>query len=178
MSAEVSDTYFIPVLFLQREIMRILALDPGPTNTAWLIYDSVKKIIHDHRITESKNVSVVLPTKALSCIDVVACEHLQCFGMAVGKEVFETAYWIGEFRGKWPGRFERIYRSEEKMHLCHSMRAKDGNIRQALIDRFPATGGGKIPQVGIKSKPGPLFGMAGDMWSALAVAVVCAETKL
>jgi len=57
------------------------------------------------------------------------------------------------------------------MNLCGVMKAKDGNIRQALIDRFPATGGGKIPQIGTKAKPGPLYGFSRDKWAALAVAV-------
>jgi len=99
----------------------------------------------------------------------VACEHLQCFGMAIGKETFETAYWIGSIREycrTLGAPFHRVYRSEVKMHLCQSMRAKDANVRQALIDRFGA--------VGTKKNPGPLHGVSGHCWSALAVAVTCA----
>ena len=61
------------------------------------------------------------------------------------------------------------------MHLCNSVRAKDSNVRQALLDRFPATGGGKTPQIGTKSKPGPLYGFSKDMWAALGVALTFAN---
>ena len=70
----------------------------------------------------------------------------------------------------------KVYRSEVKMKLCHSMRAKDGNIRQAIIDRYPATGGGAIPQIGTKNQPGPLYGISKDLWSALAVAITYEES--
>jgi hypothetical protein len=42
------------------------------------------------------------------------------------------------------------------------MRAKDANIRQALIDKLGA--------VGTKKAPGPLYGISGHLWAALAVA--------
>ena len=38
-------------------------------------------------------------------------------------------------------------RQEVKLHLCNSARAKDANIRQALIDRF----GGKDKAIGRKT---------------------------
>src|SRR3990167_6090451 len=58
-------------------------------------------------------------------------------------------------------------------HLCHDSRAKDGNIRAALIDRF---GPGKDRAIGRKATPGPLFGVSSDVWSALAIAVTFTDT--
>ena len=55
-----------------------------------------------------------------------------------------------------------VYRSEVKMHLCHTAKAKDGNIRQALIDKYG--------EPGTKKKPGKLYGVASHIWPALAVA--------
>ena len=55
------------------------------------------------------------------------------------------------------------------MYLCNSMRAKDSNIRQAILDRYPTTGGGKCPQVGTKKEPGPLYGVSKDVWAAIGV---------
>jgi len=90
--------------------------------------------------------------------------------------VFETCVWIGRFIQAW-GRGEFVYRKEACVELCGSAKAKDPNIRQALIDRWKPTGGGKTPQVGTQSKPGPLRGISGDQWSALAIAVTYYETR-
>lgn len=139
---------------------RVIGIDPGPTESAvvWWDGDKVERssiVASDHVFDE------VFWSGAI-----VACEHIQCFGLAVGKEVFETAYLIGGIREYCRSQaipFNRVFRSDVKMHLCNSMRAKDPNIRQALIDRFGV--------VGTKKAPGPLFGIKADLWSALAVAV-------
>ena len=72
------------------------------------------------------------------------------YGMPVGKEVFETCVAIGQFKQKAMENdipVEFIYRKDEKMNLCHSMKAKDSNIRQALIDRFGPVGTKKNPRL-------------------------------
>lgn len=72
------------------------------------------------------------------------------YGMAVGKEVFETCVWIGRFIEIAIFKnieVEYIYRKDEKMNLCNSMKAKDSNIRQALIDRFGEVGTKKNPRL-------------------------------
>jgi hypothetical protein len=62
-----------------------------------------------------------------------------------------------------------IYRAEEKMNLCYSMKAKDSNIRQALIDRFG--------EVGTKNNPGFFYGFKKDIWAAFAVGVTYLDKK-
>jgi len=103
----------------------------------------------------------------------LAIEMIASYGMAVGREVFETCVWIGRFQQAWhtPDGVKLVYRRDVKMQLCGSPKAKDANIRQALLDMFPATGGGKTPQIGTKAQPGPLYGITSHAWAALAVAV-------
>lgn len=153
--------------------MNVLAIDPGNEQSAIVAYDG--KTVEPMGIMPNEDILIWMGAVRLT--DVLAIEMIESFGMAVGKEVFETVFWTGRFCEAFPGRFERVYRKEVKLHLCQSLRAKDGNIRQALIDRFPATGGGKTPQIGTKSDPGPLYGMKSHMWSALAVAVTWWDTK-
>ena len=82
--------------------------------------------------------------------DIVVIEMIASYGMPVGKEVFETCVWIGRFTqqtyeiGK---EYKYIYRKDEKMNICNSMKAKDSNIRQALIDRFGQVGTKKNPRL-------------------------------
>ena len=85
--------------------------------------------------------------------------------MSVSDSIFDTVYWTGRFREAWgdKGFFDRIPRMTVKMHLCHNSRAKDSNIRQALIDRFGAPG--------TKKEQGLTYGLKADMWQAFALAV-------
>ena len=80
----------------------------------------------------------------------VIIEMIASYGMAVGKEVFDTCVWIGRFvelaRLQNIG-VEYIYRKDEKINICNSMKAKDSNIRQALIDRFGEVGTKKNPRL-------------------------------
>ena len=85
-------------------------------------------------------------------------------GMPAGKTVFDTCVWIGRFTECYGSELtETILRPTVKTHLCGSARAKDGNVIQALKDRF----GDK----GTKGNPGVAYGMSGDLWQAWAVAV-------
>jgi len=146
----------------------IFAIDPGPTQSGWCLLDDSG--VADSGTTDNH---VLLARVKETNVTTLAIEMVASYGMAVGASVFETVRWIGRFQQAWrnPEAVQLAYRKDIKMHLCHSMRAKDANIRQALLDRFPATGGGKTPQIGTKSKPGPLYGVSGHAWSALAVAI-------
>ena len=91
------------------------------------------------------------------------------YGMAVGKDVFDTCVWIGRFTEAAQGRkIEQIYRKEEKLYLCGKLTAKDSNIAQALVDRF-APGQSNYGK-GTKKDPGFFYGFSKDMWAAMAVA--------
>lgn len=154
----------------------LLAIDPGPVQSALVVYNADtglpvwwSKEPNDHALQ-------VLERNALT--DTMAIESVASYGMAVGADVFETCVWIGRFTERWLacGRPEprRVYRRDVKLHLCGSMRAKDTNIRQALIDRY---GPGREKAVGRKATPGPLYGMKADCWAALAVAITATETS-
>lgn len=145
--------------------MVIVAVDPGPEQSAILSFDG-----------ESVTDALILPNAELvgelarSDAGYLAVEMIASYGMPVGADVFETCVWIGRFLEAWghDGSASRVYRKEVKLHLCGSLRAKDSNIRQALIDRF---GPGKERAVGNKACPGPLYGIKSHLWAALAVAV-------
>lgn len=88
--------------------------------------------------------------------------------IAVGAETFETVFFSGRAAQSYGlERVARIGRKAIKLHLCDTTRANDTSIRMAIIDRF----GGKDKAVGKRSNPGPLFGITGHGWAALAVAI-------
>lgn len=105
-----------------------------------------------------------MESPALKTESIVGMEIFQSYGMAVGKEVFETAYWIGRFfQSLPPGTvFRPIYRTEVKNHTCRTARANDSMVRQAMIHRWG--------EPGKPRNPGPTHGITKDIWSALAIA--------
>ncbi len=149
----------------------VLGLDPGPEESAWVAFDGQRVLYHAKEPNEA--IRVHLTNQAEKPDAILVIEQIAAMGMAVGAEVFETCFWSGRFAEAWGHPFERLKRHEIKMHLCGNMRAKDANIRTALMDRF---GGSKA--VGRKASPGPLFGIAGDQWSALAVALTWYDTRI
>ena len=146
----------------------LLAIDPGTTHSGYVVMDS--EGVQMSGVSENSELFELIACNGGS----IAIEMIASYGMAVGKEVFETCLWIGRFmQAAGPDRVRLVYRKDVKLHLCGSPRAKDANIRQALIDRW----GGKAEAVGTVKKPGPLYGVKSHAWAALAVAVTAMETK-
>jgi hypothetical protein len=137
----------------------IIAIDPGPKQSAYVIWDGVK--IYDFGIVNNWGIRTVLHD-IVDTVWMAAIEMVASYGMPVGREVFETCVWIGRFC-ELATEHDFVYRKDVKMHLCQSMRAKDSNIRQALIDRFGPPGR--------KKEPGLTYGLKKDLWAAFAVAV-------
>lgn len=156
----------------------IYAIDPGPEQSALVIFDAETQRVLAHSTDLNAAVLEHLAQRVRRQSDVLVLEQIASFGMPVGAEVFETVFWSGRFAQTWAGYnfampWDRVKRHEVKTHLCGSMRAKDANIRQAIIDRF---GPGKERAIGSKKHQGPLYGIHGDEWSALAVALTWADT--
>lgn len=148
--------------------MKILAIDSGPKESGWTIYEAGGSVI-DSGVADNHD---VLRWVQASDADHLALEMIAGMGMTVGQSTFDTCKWIGRFIQAWrePDAAVLIFRREVKSHLCGSQQAKDKNIRQALID--------KVGEPGTKKAPGPTYGVSSHAWSALAVAVTAAETKL
>jgi hypothetical protein len=140
----------------------LLAVDPGPTLTAFVVLDDLGVIL-DHGHVPSAEVL----EKVRAHPGPIAIEMIACYGMPVGREVFETCLWIGRMIEAARHTPYCVYRQDVKLHLCRSARANDSTIRQALLDRY---GPGKAA-VGTKAQPGPCYGISGDKWAALAVGV-------
>lgn len=152
--------------------MTILAIDPGNEQSAFVMFDN-GRITHMGKVPNELLI-VELRRECggdLSTAECVAIEMVASYGMPVGREVFDTVLWTGRFIEAADRPHTLVYRKDVKLHLCHSPRANDATIRQALIDRF----GGKERAVGNKKQPGPLYGVKADIWSALAIAVTHAD---
>lgn len=147
--------------------VKVVAIDPGYKRSAVVVLEHGAPI---YALLE-ENDFVLSWLSSAEQRGPLVIEQIESMGMSVGKEVFETVFWSGRFADRWSGRglpFDRVTRRTVKLHLCGTSRAKDPNVRQALIDRF---GPGKEAAIGLKKSPGPLYGFKSDLWAALAVAV-------
>lgn len=151
--------------------MTILGIDPGNEQSAYVLLHDGKPLAfgkftnHDMLSGLDKRSWENPKPKHL------AIETMHARGMPTAQEEFETQLWAGRFIERAGLPFTQMRRLDVKLHLCGSARAKDTNIRQALIDRF-----GGSTAIGKKKSQGPLYGISGDCWSALAVAITYAET--
>lgn len=107
----------------------------------------------------------VFQPKPTLCIEMIAS-----YGLPVGREVFETCVWVGRYMQCWldrGGPVERVLRKDIKKHL---KAVNDAGVRARLIERFGAPG--------TKHAPGKLYGVVGDQWAALALAVYAHDKGL
>lgn len=152
--------------------MLVFAIDPGSDESAYVLYDSSSALVITHAHMLNEALVVLCAQQAMSYPLVV--ESFESYGMAVGAEVFRTVWWAGRFHQAWRGPARQLSRREVKLHLCHSARATDANVRQAILDRFAHT---KAEAIGKKKNPGPLYGLKGHEYAALAVALTWADLQ-
>ena len=151
--------------------MPIVAIDPGSTQSAFAVIQ-----VEDFRPVfvakvDNKDLAWMLKYDRRLAQDRYVIERVACYGMPVGREVFDTCEWIGRFmqiiNDFRNAQADFILRVDEKTTICHSARANDGNIRRALIDKFARHDlkNGK----GTKKNPDFFYGFSADMWAAYAV---------
>lgn len=150
---------------------KIIGIDPGNEKSAIVIWDGEKIIAK----AKTENYILLNQIRHYPKNDaVMAIEMLASYGMPVGQTVLDTCKWVGRFQEAWESKdlgykCELLFRKKDIcMNLCNSTRAKDKNIRQALIDRFGKPGTKKNPNLIYDDME---IKMADDIWQALAVAI-------
>ncbi len=162
---------------------KVLAIDPGTLQSAFVILGSRSEGIYDSGlIPNTELVEYIKLAKRSHSADHLVVEMLKSYGMVMGDTCLMTCLWVGRFIQAWdsPSNYSTMHRKGIVTELCGSPRAKDKNVRQALIDRYALkldlsaaskANLGKNPSIGTKQNPGPLYGFKTDMWAALGVAI-------
>lgn len=155
-------------------MMTILAIDPGNTESGYAVIKMPEFSLLKFGKLENNMLLHFLPV-LIGVSDHFAIEMVASYGMPVGKDVFETCVWIGRFIQAARLEHHFVYRKDEKNRLCFDSRAKDSNIRQALINRYAKFDfkNGK----GTKKNPDTFYGVSKDAWQAIAVGVTYYEMK-
>lgn len=191
--------------------MKLLAIDPGTYESAFVIFDCEPDLPTLFGKWDNAVLLREIHVGERFATGYCAIEMIGHYGtgMPAGGEVFDTCVWIGRFFEAWWQRQggekfglnqpELIKRATVKAHLCRSAKAKDGNVRQAVIDRYGGEargiGGtkcgtckgqgwrgrshdqcGPCEGSGWQYPPGPLYEVTKDVWQALGLAVTWKET--
>jgi hypothetical protein len=152
----------------------IFAIDPGNEQSAWVLYDEQNKLPIEFA-KEPNDVVLERLRQHKESANELAVEMIASYGMSVGQTIFDTCVWVGRYSQLWEelgGQTTKVFRQSVKLHLCGATRAKDSNVRQAIMDRY---GSDKKIAIGNKKNPGPLYGVVADIWAALGVAITYCE---
>lgn len=158
---------------------RILAIDPGNVESAYVVIDADLRPLWFGKVHNPDLLAAIQAYRDEWKPDHVAIEQIGHYGtgMPAGKTVFDTCVWIGRFWSHAEGWLMRtpdlVLRATVKTHLCGNPKAKDPNVIQALVDRFAP--GQPNRGKGTKAEPGWFYGFAADVWQAYALAVLVAD---
>lgn len=178
----------------------VIGIDPGTKESAVVIYrpKSTEPIIYNGILENDVMVEFIRQYKSsydqFELESLFAIENVVTMGggnkakaanstspgSAIGASTLETMYWVGRFSEAWLSRFKKTYytrvrRVEVIINMTgvmqrRSNKTKDTEIREKLISRFG--------QQGTKKNPGPLYSIANDEWSALAIAVTAWDQRI
>lgn len=152
--------------------MRIFGIDPGTTKSGLVVFDTDRSCLKHFHTLHNNALELYLKTQTRQG-DHVVIERVANQGRRhVGNETFQTAEWVGSFRSVSKCPVTLIPRNTVRTKIA-GPRAKDREVRQAVLERF----GGKKKALGTKAKPGPLHGLTGHEFQALAAAIVWWEMR-
>lgn len=163
----------------------LLCLDPGPTESAVLVYDPKAHSVRKFFMGENRAVKATVYQIADWAMEAteegeLLIEKMVHYGKSfpIGDSVIEAQRWAARceevwwtYRGKDAVWMPRV---NVRVHLTGTARSDDAGVRAALIDRW---GGNLRAAQGTKKAKGPLYGIKSHLWSALALGVAYDELQ-
>jgi hypothetical protein len=149
----------------------IMAIDPGTLHSAWIKF--VRGNIASYGFDENWTVKAKV---ASYDGEMILCEDIEPrSGILLGDSTIQTIRWTGRFEeaARHGAPFEYLKTSHVREEITGKRSAKDPVVRHALLELY----GGKVAAIGKKAAPGPLYGISGHVWSALAVAVAAMSMR-
>lgn len=150
--------------------MIVIAIDPGPEVSAYVVWNG-DRILEYENIANRDLLTHLVNARERGKPEVCAIEQVRGFGIMASDGLFDTCQWTGRFLQAFgEERTHLIPRKAVSKHICGTGGiSHDKFIREALITRFGPPG--------TKAAKGMLYGVAGHLWAALAVAVTYWDTK-
>ena len=135
--------------------MKIMAIDPGPAESAVVLWDAVQEKVLWSEYGKNQDLFIRLRTVEVIDVNVAVIEWVVNYGKTVGAAVFETCYWAGRLaeRLMYHGLpVELLDRKEVKLNLLGTHQGGNSQVIRALKDRY-----------GEKHIKGPVYDDKGDM---------------
>lgn len=140
--------------------MIICGIDPGPETSGLCVWDTDKQeILARNEMCE--NNLIIYTAEYERKVDKYIIEDIACFGMAVGKSVFDTLKAIGRLQERLD--YQMVFKNDIQLHFCNTKKAKDTNIKRVLLDRFG--------EKGTKKNPGITYGLSNHAWDSFALCI-------
>ena len=153
-----------------------IAIDVGTIESAYTIMNNEYKIIESDIVENMKLLDIIKDNR--QDVKTLVYEKFVSYRMPVGQTTMDSIEWNGRFiqHALHHGYLKvvAISRRDVKLNLCNSMKAKDTNVRLALVDRY-ATHDFKSGK-GTKKNPDTLYGFRADMYSSLGVGTTYLDT--
>ncbi len=170
--------------------MKIMAIDPGTTESAYVIMDDQYQIFSADKVGNDVVLSIIADAPGLDAVIIEDIEprysstDRSAAGAVMGQSTIETIKAFGRFswqaalRGLMVG---SVFRRDERSCLIPTKRNglpplpetapkhADGQIRVSLVRRFARHD--KERGRGTMANPDTFYGFHGDMWQAMAVGV-------
>jgi len=163
--------------------MIILGIDPGPEDSAAVVYDTATKIIlwkSDTVTGKHLNTQLLgffMAWQNRFTFTQIVIESMDCRGVPLNHWVRETLIWIGRFKEKllgWGYTEEQItllLPTKIRSTLCGTSKCTLKDEKEVIIDHLdPMRRFGQHGK-GTKKAPGPFYGFTKDLWQAMAVVV-------
>jgi len=151
--------------------MKLLAIDSGNIQSAYIIFDTFENRVVKKNLLQ--NEEFLLKLKDLQ-FDEVAIEKIVSLGMPIGNTTIDTIFFNGRLHEFFLNNFflkpNWYTRMDIRMHLCLTTRAKDGNVRAALINRFGEPSTKKLSHNIYNELEDKIY-FGTHFWSCLAVAM-------
>lgn len=161
------------------EEMRILAIDPGPTEHGWVLLDTVTwrllgvgSVRHEEcDLAWARSLVADDPDVEGRC----AMESPEPLGMPLSHDLLATIRKEQQLADRFPGAL-RITRKEVKREVCGKTNVNATTCDMALRARYCERHACEEKLLkGTKNAPGPLYGISSHAWAALGVAEVVAS---
>ena len=157
--------------------MIVLGIDPGEKKSGVVLFDNIENRVlwaHEKDVQELER---ILQYGWNEMPDRIVCENIVPMGVPFSSNLRATCRHIDRLELIAEQRAIQwvfITRNEVKVTLCGRCKGvKDANVSCAVQERF----GGRKAALGTKKQPGPLHGVSGHCWQALAAVIAATDSS-